>query len=126
LGKDADYIFCDGFWSEDYPFKGAKELGNRYFAEFGKRSVAIGMYYALCQILWQAIEKAGTLDGAKIRHAVLDNVFGTVNGIVDYDKRGIAFFPLAEFQWLNGKQQIIYPLEYSKFKAVPAPSWDKR
>jgi branched-chain amino acid transport system substrate-binding protein len=126
LGKDADYIFCDGFWSEDYPFKGAKELGMRYFDEFGKRSVGIGMYYALCQILWQAIEKAGTLDGAKIRRAVLDNIFATVNGTVDYDKRGIALFPLAEFQWWQGKQEIIYPLEYSQSQAMPAPAWDKR
>lgn len=126
LGKDADYIFCDGFWSEDYPFKGAKALGMRYFDEFGKRSVGIGMYYALCQILWQAIEKAGTLDGAKIRRAVLDNIFETVNGTVDYDKRGIALFPLAEFQWWRGKQEIIYPLEYSQSLAIPAPAWDKR
>jgi branched-chain amino acid transport system substrate-binding protein len=126
LGKNADYIFCDGFWSEDYPFMGAKELGKRYFDEFGKRSVGIGMYYALCQILWQAIEKAGTLDGEKIRRAVLDNIFETVNGQVDYDKRGIALFPLAEFQWWDGKQQLVYPLEYSKFKAMPAPSWDSR
>jgi len=126
LGKDADYIFCDGFWSEDYPFKGAKELGKHYFDEFGKRSVGIGLYYALCQILWQAIEKAGTLDGAKIRRAVLDNVFETVNGSVDYDKRGIALFPLAEFQWWHDKQQIVYPLEYSNFTAMPAPPWDER
>ena len=126
LGKDADYIFCDGFWSEDYPFTGAKELGNRYFDEFGKRSVGIGLYYALCQVLWQAIEKAGTLDGERIRRAVLDNIFETVNGRVNYDKRGIALFPEAEFQWWNGKQQIVYPIEYSQFQAMPAPPWNER
>jgi branched-chain amino acid transport system substrate-binding protein len=126
LGKDADYIFCDGFWSEDYPFKGAKELGKHYFDEFGKRSVGIGLYYALCQVLWQAIAKAGTLDGEKIRRAVLDNMFKTVNGTVNYDKRGIALFPLAEFQWWKGKQQIVYPVEYSQLQAMPAPPWDER
>jgi hypothetical protein len=57
---------------------------------------------------------------------VLDNIFETVNGRVDYDKRGIALFPLAEFQWLNGKQQIIYPLEYSQLQAMSAPPWDER
>ena len=126
LGKDADYIFCDGFWSEDYPFKEAKELGKRYYNDFGKQSVGVGMYYALCQILWQAIEKAGTLDSEKVRQAVLDNTFETVNGTVDYDKRGIALFPLAEFQWWNGKQQIVYPIEYSQLQAMPAPPWDER
>jgi len=56
----------------------------------------------------------------------LDNVFETVNGTVDYDKRGIAMFPLAEFQWWNGKQQIVYPLEYARLEAMPAPPWDER
>jgi len=126
LGKDAQYVFCDGFWSGDYPFKGAKELGARYYKEFGKHSVSAGMYYALCQTLWQAIEKAGTLDSAKVRQVVLDNQFDTVNGKVDYDERGIALFPLADLQWWKGKQQVIYPFEYSKSKVKIAPPWNKR
>lgn len=126
LGKDADYIFCDGFWSEDYPFPKAKELGKRYYKEFGKHSVGAGMYYAVCQILWQAIEKAGTLDSAKVRQAVLDNEFNTVMGKVDYDEKGIALFPTACFQWWKGKQRIIYPFEYSKFKVKISPPWDRR
>jgi branched-chain amino acid transport system substrate-binding protein len=126
LGKDSDYIFCDGFWSMDYPFPGAKELGRRYYDEFGKYSVGIGMYYALCQTLWAAIEKAGTLDDLKVRQAVIDNEFMTVNGKVDYDERGIALFPLADFQWANGKQMVIYPFEYTKHKVKPAPPWNER
>jgi len=126
LGKDADYIFCDGFWSEDYPFPNAKELGERYYKDFGKHSVGAGMYYAVCQILWQAIEKAGTLDSAQVRQAVLDNKFDTVMGKVDYDERGIAIFTPAYFQWWKGKQEIIYPFEYSKFKLKITPPWNKR
>jgi branched-chain amino acid transport system substrate-binding protein len=126
LGEDADYILCDGFWSEDYPFPGAKELGEAYYKEFNSRSVSVGMYYAVCQILWQAIEKAGTLDSAKVRQAVLDNQFETVNGRVDYDQRGIALFPEADLQWWKGKQEVVYPLEYSRFKVKVAPAWDKR
>lgn len=126
LGKDADYIFCDGFWSEDYPFPGAKELGERFYKDFGKHSVSAGMYYALCQILWQAIEKAGTLDSAKVRQAVLNNQFYTVMGRVDYDDRGVAVFPLAQFQWWESRQQIVYPWDYSNFKFKIAPSWRER
>jgi branched-chain amino acid transport system substrate-binding protein len=126
LGRDAEYIFCDGFWSMDYPFPGAKELGVCYLEEHRRYSVSVGMYYALCQILWQAIEKAGTLDSAKVRQAVLDNKFETVMGEVDYDERGIGLFPLAEFQWWNGKQQVVYPFEYSKFKVKIPPPWNKR
>ncbi len=126
LGIDSDYILCDGFWSMDYPFPGAKKLGKLHYKEFRKHSVGVGMYYAVCQILWQAIEKAGTLDSAKVRQAVIENKFKTVMGKVDYDERGIALFPLAEFQWWKGKQKIIYPFEYSKFKIKIAPPWNKR
>jgi branched-chain amino acid transport system substrate-binding protein len=126
LGKDADYILTDGFWSEDYPFPGAKELGERYFKEQGKHSVTVGMYYALCQILWQAVEKAGTLDNAKVRQAVLANEFETVNGKVKYDEKGIALFRQPVFQWMGGKQELVYPLELTKYKVKIAPPWDKR
>ncbi|SHF99703.1 branched-chain amino acid transport system substrate-binding protein [Desulfacinum infernum DSM 9756] len=111
VGEQGEGVLCDGFWSMDYPYPGAKELGQRYFEDHGYYSVGVGMYYALCQTLWQAIEKAGTLDGAKVRQAVLDNTFQTVNGPVDYDERGVAFFPMADFQWRDGKQVLIYPSE---------------
>ena len=126
LGKDADYILCDGFWSEDYPFAGSKELGQRFRKAFGKHSVSIGLYYALCQILWQAIEEAGTLDPASVRQAVLDNDFDTVMGQVDYDESGVALFPLAAFQWFNGRQKVVYPFEYSQFNVEIAQPWDNR
>ena len=126
LGKDSDYVLSDGFWSEDYPFPGAKELGERYYKQYGKHSVGIGMYYALCQILWQAVEKAGTLDGAKVRQAVLANEFDTVMGKVKYDEKGIALFRQPVFQWMNGKRNLVYPFDLTKYKVKVAPPWDKR
>jgi branched-chain amino acid transport system substrate-binding protein len=126
LGEDADYILCDGFWSEDYPFKGAKELGKRYYKEFGTHSVSVGTYYALCQILWEAIEKAGTLDPANVRQAVLNNEFETVNGTAKYDERAVALYSPADFQWRKGKQQNIYPFEFAKYKVKVMPPWDER
>lgn len=126
LGKDAQYILCDGFWSMDFPFPGAREIGERYYDHFKKYSVSVGAIYALCQILWQAIEKAGTLDSAKVRQAVLDNEFETVNGKVKYDKDGVAIFTSTASQWWNGKQMTVYPFKWSKHKIKLAPPWDKR
>jgi branched-chain amino acid transport system substrate-binding protein len=126
MGKDAEYVFCDGFWSQDYPFPGCKELGERYYKKYQKYSVSIGMMYALCQILFQAVEKAGTVDGAKVREAVLTNEFDTMMGKIKYNDKGIGLFHLAFFQWWNGKQETVYPFEYTKYKAKIAPPWDKR
>ncbi len=126
LGKDAEGILADGFWSEDYPFKGAKELGKRYYKDFDEHSVSAGAYYALCQILWKAIEVAGSLDSAKVRQAVIDTKFETVNGPVDYDEKGVAIYPAANFQWRDGTQTIIYPFNLTKNKAVAMKPWNKR
>lgn len=126
LGKDGQYILCDGFWSMDFPYPGAKELGERYYKDFGKYSVSAGATYALCQVLWQAIEKAGTLDGAKVRQAVLDGKFETVMGSVDYDENGVAIFTSTASQWIDGKQEMVYPFELSRRQLELAPPWNKR
>lgn len=126
LGKDGQYILCDGFWSEDFPYPGTKALSERYYKDFDKYSVSVGATYALCQILWQAIEKAGTLDGAKVRQAVLDGKFKTVMGPVDYAENGVAIFTSTAAQWWDGKQQMVYPFELSKWKLRLAPPWNKR
>ncbi len=126
LGSDAEGVLLDGFWSEDYPYKGAKELGERYYKDFDKHSVSVGAYYALCQTLWKAIEVAGSLDSAKVRQAVIDTKFETVNGPVDYDEQGVAIYPAANFQWRDGRQTIVYPFNLTKNKAVAMKPWDKR
>jgi len=126
LGKDAQYILCDGFWSMDFPFPGARELGERYYDHFKKYSVSVGALYGLCQILWQAIEKAGTLDSAKVRQAVLDNEFETVMGKVKYNQDGVAIFTSTASQWWNGKQMTVYPFEWTEYKIKLAPIWNKR
>lgn len=59
------------------------------------------LYYALCQIISRAIEKAGTFDGQKIRQALLDNKFDPVSGKVDYDERGFSIFLQPASQWWN-------------------------
>lgn len=126
LGDDARYILCDGFWSMDFPFPGAKELGERYYKDFEKYSVSVGATYALCQILFHAIELAGTLDGAKVREAVLSNTFETVMGPVKYGPNGVAIFTSTASQWWDGKQMTVYPFDLAKWKIKLAPPWDKR
>ena len=47
-------------------------------------------------------------------------------GPVKYDEKGIALFNAPDFQWFNGKQELIFPLELTKYKVKPIPPWDKR
>lgn len=129
LGKDANYILGDAFWYEGWPNPGAKELGERYFKAYKRRSVTVGAYYALAQTLFQAIEKAGTVDGAKVREAVLNTQFkNTVMGDIKYNPAdGVATWPNCAAQWWNGEYKPVYPPNLSAGNKVKiAPPWDKR
>jgi len=126
LGSDAEGVLLDGFWSMDYDFPNAKRLGDLYYKEFKKYDVSIGYYYATADVLFQAIEKAGTLDGLKVRQAVMENEFMSANGPVKYDEKGIALFPMGDLQWRNGKQVLLYPFDRAKVKGVAMKPWDAR
>lgn len=110
LGEDADGILCDGFWSEDLPAPGARELGERYKAKFNKYSVSTGIFYANAQILFKAIEKAGTFESAAVRDALINSEFkGTVMGDIKFDADGLAVTESTAHQWKDSKQVLVYP-----------------
>jgi branched-chain amino acid transport system substrate-binding protein len=125
LGKDADYVLADGFWSPDFPYPGATELGERFQKEFKRNSVSVGLFYAQAQILFRAIENAGTLESAKVRDAVFGHEFkGTVMGDVKYDKDGFALIASLGMQWYQGQQKLVYPFFKGGWKTKLAPtSW---
>lgn len=125
LGKDSDYVLTDGFWSASYPYKGAKELGERYEAEYKKDSVTVGAFYANAQVLFQAIERAGSTDAAAVHDAVFNQEFkDTVVGPLKFDETGFALIPSVATQWWEGKHQLLFPNGTWTYK--PAPAWDKR
>ena len=127
LGKDSDYIVCDGFWSEDFPYPGAKELGQRYTKEFNKYSVSVGLIYANAQMMLMAIEKAQSVDKNVIRDIVRGGEFkGTTMGDIKFQDNGFAQTESIAVQWWNGKHQLVYPPVEGGWKLKMAPTWDKR
>ncbi len=128
LGADSDYICHDGFWSENLPFKGAKELGAAFTAEHdGATSVSVGLSYADADILFRAIEAAGSIEPAAVRDKVFNGSFpGTVMGDVKYNEKGIAEIPLLGLQWIGGKRVIVSPKEYAEAQTQVFKAWDAR
>ena len=127
LGKDSQYIVTGGFWSEYFPYPRAQELGKRFYDKFQKQSASVGLWYATPQTLFMAIERAGTLDGAKVRDAVVNNEFkGTTMGDVKYGPDGVASFSPTADQWIDGHLKLIFPSVKGASKVQPAPAWDKR
>jgi len=131
LGKDSDYIISDGHWAEELGAPGSKELGNKYRAEYGKTkySVTIGNFYSLVQHLAQAIEKAGSIDNAKVRDVYYSGTFvakDTTEGDLAFNKIGIAEFPAVALQWMDQKRMPVYPPSPKVWTIKLIPPWDKR
>lgn len=110
--KDSQYVVTDAWWHEDLPYPGSKELGERYRKDTGRTSTSLGGTYALCQVLFQAIENAGTLDSTAVRNAIAGHSFDTMNGTFSFDDRGLAYFTLKGTQWqADGSQKLLYPTD---------------
>jgi len=126
LGADSNYITHDGFWAETLPYPGAKELGQNYRdTHDGQDTVSVGIPYANVQILAQAIEKAGSLDSAKVRDEVFGGAFdGTVMGDVQYNEKGLCSVSMLGLQWMDGQRLPVWPPGAFDLQWIPA--WDQR
>ena len=131
LGKDSDYIVSDAHWAEALGQPGAKNLGDRFRKEFGKgkSSVTIGNFYSIVQALAQAIEKAGSLDSAKVRDIFYSGTFvakSTTNGDLNFNNQGLAAIPPVALQWMKGERWPVYPPAPNIWKLKLIPPWNKR
>ena len=127
LGKDANYVICDGFWSESFPYPLCKELGKRYTEKFNKRTVSIGGFYVGPQTLLMAIERTQSYDKAKVRDALRNAEYKqTVLGDLKFDENGFAPYSQVANQWMDGKQMLFYPIAPEGWKLKLAPDWGKR
>jgi len=126
LGKDANYLIHDGFWAETLPYPGNADLAAKFKADHnGLDSVSIGLSYANVQILAKAIEKAGTLDAAKVRDTVWNGTFtGTTMGDVTYSN-GLCLTPLLGLQWWDGARMPVWP-QVPGWQLKWMPPWDQR
>jgi len=87
----------------------------------------VGTGYIDVQILANAIERAGTLDRAKIRDALAKTDMMTVGGPVKVRPDGTMENCVYACQWQNGDLVIVWPEEHATADPVyPVPDWSKR
>jgi branched-chain amino acid transport system substrate-binding protein len=84
--------------------------------------------YAGCQVLTEAVKRAGSVDREKVREAIhkldLNTVFGAFK--VDADGLQIAH-KMVTIQWQDGKRVIVWPEELAPGKPrFPTPPWSQR
>ena len=144
LGPSADFVYGVAAWEPQlmallrggvrvpiarrYP--GAREFVESHRKEFpgAELSYHSAAGYGGCQVLVEAIRRAGSLDGDKLRAAILGMSLNTVYGAFKVDPDGIqTAHTMLTFQWQDGKKVIVWPDELAPGKPrFPTPPWSQR
>jgi branched-chain amino acid transport system substrate-binding protein len=128
LGKDGDFVVLGPGWHNAVKAPGVKELNEAHVKKIGRPADPIaGPAYACVQILAAAVTRAGSLDREKVRDAIAATDMTTVIGPVRFRPDGTGIVQSVFVQWLNGKQELIWPRESATAPlAYPAPPFAKR
>ena len=128
LGKDGDYVMLAPGWHNAVKAPGVKELNEAHVKKIGRPADPIaGPAYACIQIAAAAVARAGSLDREKVRDAIAATDMTTVIGPVKFRPDGTGVVQSVFLQWLNGKQELVWPKESATAPlAYPAPPFAKR
>jgi branched-chain amino acid transport system substrate-binding protein len=129
LGKDGDYVLLAPGWHHSVKYPGVAELNAEHQKRFGRPADPIaGPAYACVQILAAALTRAGVADREKVRDAIAaTDLTATVIGPVKFRPDGTGVVSSVFIQWLNGKQELVWPREFATAPlGYPAPPYSKR
>jgi branched-chain amino acid transport system substrate-binding protein len=144
LGRSAEFVYGATQWELElmallragelvplarrYP--GAREFVESHRKEFPGADLSYHSAggYGACQVLVEAIRRAGSLDGDKVRAAILNMSLNTVYGGFKVDRDGVqGAHSMLTFQWQDGKKVIVWPDELAPGKPrFPTPPWSQR
>ncbi len=103
--------------ARQYP--GAREFVESYRKEYpgADLSYQTAQGYGACQVLLEGIRRAGSLEGEKVREAILKLDFNTAFGAFKVDRDGFQIaHKMLLFQWQDGKKVIVWPEELAPGK----------
>lgn len=128
LAKDGDYVMLAPGWHNAVKAPGVKELNEAHVKKIGRPADPIaGPAYACVQILAAALTRAGAPDREKVRDAIAATDMTTVVGPVKFRPDGTGVVQSVFLQWINGKQELIWPKEFATAPfAYPAAPFEKR
>ena len=114
--------------ARQYP--GASEFVEAYRKEYPGAGFSYhsAAGYSGCEVLLEAIKRAGSLDGEKVRAGILKFDGNTVFGGFRLDADGFQIgHKMVMFQWQDGKKAIVWPEELAPgTPRFPTPPWSQR
>jgi branched-chain amino acid transport system substrate-binding protein len=143
MGRDAEFVYARASWLPELlevragglipivrQYPGAREFLESYKKEFtgADPSWRAASGYGSCQILVEAVRRAGSLDRERLRDAILKMDHNTVFGPFRVDRDGVQIGQkMLLFQWQDGKRVIVWPEELAPGKPrFPTPPWSQR
>jgi branched-chain amino acid transport system substrate-binding protein len=128
LGKDGDYVLLAPGWHHAVKFPGVAELNQAHEKRLQRPADPItGPAYACVQILAAALDKAGAAERDRVRDAIAATDMTTVIGPVKFRPDGTGIVQSVFIQWINGKQELVWPREFATAPlAYPAPPFSRR
>jgi branched-chain amino acid transport system substrate-binding protein len=130
LGNDGDYVLHQGGWDFHLKLPGVQKFNDDYRSAYKLNPTPpAGTAYACIQIFADAIQRAGTLDGKKVRDAIAATNLTTVMGPMTFapNGRGQGKYLRLMAQWQKGKDELVWPQDQASAPlAFPIPPWNKR
>ena len=143
LGKAAEYVYGATQWEPELvtlrasglvpiarQYPGAREFVEAHQKEYPKADLSYhtAQGYAACQLLIEAIKRAGTTSGEKLRDALASLDINTIYGAFKVDAEGFQIaHKMLMFQWQDGKKVIVWPDQLAPGRPrFPTPPWGKR
>lgn len=144
LGRTAEFVYGATQWGPElmgllragelipvarrYP--GAREFVEAHRRDFPGADLSYHTAggYSGCQVLVEAIRRAASLQGTKLRAAIVDMSLNTVFGAFRVDGDGLQVaHAMLVFQWQDGKKAIVWPDELAPVPPrFPTPPWSER
>lgn len=143
LGSAAEYVYGAAQWepalvtlragglvpiARQYP--GAREFVDAHQKEYpgADLSYHTAQGYAACQVLLEGIRRAGTVQGEKVREAIVALDINTIYGAFKVDPDGFQVaHKMVVFQWQDGKKVIVWPEQLAPGRPrFPTPAWSQR
>jgi branched-chain amino acid transport system substrate-binding protein len=125
VGKGANYVTGDGYWISGIKYEGYDVIAEALkLANIDVLQWQFGppINFASHQILFKAIEHAGTLDRNKVQEALETSTFGTIGGLWKRQPNGAGTYNPFPLQNIGGELHAVYPSDVATKKFVyPMP-----
>ncbi|HBT33826.1 MAG TPA: hypothetical protein DEB15_13905 [Pusillimonas sp.] len=125
FGDKLDNIVTMGHWSpEKADWPGAREFFEAYKEKTNETPDYLDavLTYVSCQILEQAVAKAG-LDKDALRETIASETFSTINGPISFNGVQNDVTPTMFLQFQDGVAQIVHPPEMATAEFKPKQQW---